>query len=89
MKFDKLRLAEVIWDDAHVIGGGAWTDAGSVVIETAAPQRCRSVGYVIHNTPAIISLAPSAGCGLDGNVDQLGPVVCIPRGMVVRQRFLK
>jgi hypothetical protein len=91
MQVSQLKLAEVIWLDAHVIGGGAWTAAEEVEKKSAIPALCRSVGYVVHNNPAVVALAPtySTDAATPDDVGEFGPTLSIPRGMVKKIRYLK
>lgn len=91
MRIARLKLAEVRWLDAHVVGSGAWTEADEVERTSSGPAVCMSVGYVVHANETVVALAPtfSQSMGDPEHVGEFGPTISIPRGMVKSVRYLK
>ena len=78
----KIRVALVEWDDA--VADAGWTSRH----DNERPDRCLSIGAVVAENEASITLAGSWGRDSDGAI-QSNNRMTIPAGMIVRRRFVR
>lgn len=72
-------LVEVEWVDSHV--HDRWVSPEKILETQLA--RCRSVGYLVQDTEEFVTIAQSLGVRPDGEVEEYGQPITIPRVALV------
>lgn len=74
------KRVEVEWADS--VSHGRWTDP-TTVKRGSSPVGCISVGYLVESGKDAITIAQSVSLSDDGEVEEYGHALTIPRSALV------
>ncbi len=84
MKRGRYLVTEVIWLDSVQLENGDWMTLDDVRAQ-ADDLRCRSVGYLVHESETTLVLARSISEWSEDSVEKVEGVLCVPKVAVVDQ----
>lgn len=77
------KLEYIEWDDSSALNGRVW-NATEHLISVAKQIRCRSIGWVVHETRELVIIAGHH----DGNEDWSGDMT-IPKSAIRKRRNVR
>ena len=84
-----LPLVELEWIDPHGIGGGKWMNYKTLEEEEDFnPTHCRTAGYLYRRTEDTVVIFASLSVSSEGEIEEVGDGLVIPRGNVIRINYL-